>query len=195
MRFVTALLPLPLLCACAALPPPAPIEFLDERTAVTVTVVDTPWLFARERRDVAVNARDYLTLVPVERNQAGRYSLALVVHAWSTIDTRVAGAPTAPGLPLVFVVDGRDLRLQRVDPPPRELSDSSGRLWEPDSSYRTTSVYAIDRQMLRLLASSREVYAFFEGAADDPPYVEWRDGRTPLLRLLDRTEHSASAAR
>jgi hypothetical protein len=184
MRLVCLLL-LPSLAACASLPEPHPVEFFDEQSAVTLTVVDAPWLLARERRDIAANARDYLTLVAAERNQAGQYTLALVVHNWSTIDARVNDDLAPESAPLVLVADGRDFRPARLATLPREFAGRSGRLWEPDVSRYATLAFAIDAATLRFLASSIDVYAYFDAPGGAAPYREWRDGRAPMLRLID----------
>jgi hypothetical protein len=183
-----------LVAACAGLPTPAPREFLDETTALTLTVADAPWLLARERKDVAAHARDYLTLVPVERNAAGRYSLALVVHRWSTVDARVAAPVAGPPPALVFVVDGRDLRLAPAPVLPREFAGGDGRLWEPADTWRTTYAYPVDRSAFELLAGSRELYAYFDEPSEGAvlgPWHDWRDGREALARFLAATHHVA----
>ena len=100
------------LVGCAALPPPEPAGFLDEDTGVTLTVVAAPLVFARDRRDIAANARDYITLVAVERNQTGKRNLVLLAYRWSTIDRRVNPQADATARALVILADGRDIRLQ-----------------------------------------------------------------------------------
>ena len=55
-------------------------------------------VFARERPELAVHARDYITLVPLDVNRMGKHSLYFYVYVWSTIDKR--GLPAneaAPG--------------------------------------------------------------------------------------------------
>jgi hypothetical protein len=177
------------LAACADLPNPAPQEFLDERSAVTVAVVDAPWILARERRDVAAYARDYLTLAAAERNEAGRYSLALIAHRWSTVDARVAGLAADTPAVLVLVADGRDLRLKPAPALPREFAGRDGRLWEPGVARYVTFAYPIDRGTLDVLAASQVLYAYFDEAEADgaliPPYQDWRDGRGAIARLLE----------
>jgi hypothetical protein len=180
---------LTLLVACAALPAPAPLAYLDERTGITLTVVDAPLVLARERRDLAANARDYLTLVAVARNESGRRSSALLVHRWSTIDTRVrtAGAPEADPR-LVIVADGRDIRLTRLEPVPREFEPSATHdLWRPDVSQVDTVVYRVDVATLRYIAQSTRVSAFRDVPDDALPFSMWRDGRAALARLAEET--------
>jgi hypothetical protein len=97
-------------------------EYLDPVTAMTVRLVAEPFVYAREVPELAVNARDYLTVGPVELNNMGtrRYYLALV--AWSTIDRDRIGAPTPP-LPerVEMALSGKDRELQSETHTPREL--------------------------------------------------------------------------
>jgi hypothetical protein len=180
-----AVLALP--AACASLPAPEPLSYLDERTGITLTVVDAPMVIARERRDLAANARDYLTMVAVVRNESGRVTPALLVHRWSTIDTRVA----APGSPaadprLVIVADGRDIRLAKLDPVPREFEPSGTYdLWRPNVSLVDTTAYRVDAATLRYLAQSTRISAFHDVADDALPFAMWRDGRAALGRLAE----------
>ena len=59
-----------LACACllagCVTPEPAPRTTLDTNTGVSLIVTDEPVVLARERRDIAAQARDYLTLVAAE---------------------------------------------------------------------------------------------------------------------------------
>jgi hypothetical protein len=178
---------LALSAACASLPAPAPLTYLDERTGITLTVVDTPIVLARERRDLAANARDYLTLAAVTRNESGRLTTALIVHRWSTIDNRVAGDGVVSGdARLVMMADGRDIRLTKLAPVPREFEPSdTHRLWRPDVSLVDTAVYRVDAATLRYVAESARVSAHRDVAGDDLPFSMWRDGRAALGRLTE----------
>lgn len=175
----------PLLGGCAALPAPAPVEYLDERTGVTLVVADAPLVLARERRDLAANARDYLTLVGVIRDESGRFSPMLLVHRWSTIDARVTPEPVAPPDRLVIVADGRDIRLIPLEPLPREVAARDPRLFWPEDSRAATVAYRADAAVLRYIAESARVSAFFDTPGGDLPYALWRDGRAALGRLAE----------
>ncbi len=175
------------LVGCASLPAPEPPSYLDERTGITLTVVDAPLVLARERRDLAANARDYLTLVGVSRNESGRITSALLLHRWSTIDARVAAAPAAEPK-LVIVADGRDIRPQPLAELPKEFRPSATHdLWRPPVSTVATTAYRIDAATLRFIAESRRVSAFIDERGDDLPYVLWRDGRDALARFAAGT--------
>lgn len=181
------LVALTLPAGCASLPAPQPLTYLDERTGITLTVVDAPLVLARERRDLAANARDYLTLVAVTRNESGRVTPALLVHRWSTIDTRVTPAGTPAADPrLVIVADGRDIRLATLQPVPREFEPSGTHdLWHPKVSLVDTTVYRVDAATLRYIAESAQVSAFHDVPDDALPFAMWRDGRAALGRLAE----------
>jgi hypothetical protein len=182
--FIAGMIPM-LLGACAALPAPSPVEYLDERTGVTLVVADAPLVLARERRDLAANARDYLTLVGVIRDESGRLLPILLIHRWSTIDARVTPDAAATPASLVIVADGRDIRLEPLEPPPRELAARDPRLWWPEDARAVTLAYRADAAVLRYIAESARVSAFFDAPGGDLPYSVWRDGRAALARLAD----------
>lgn len=181
---LTALL-ITIAAGCTARPAPAPSQFLDERTGVTLSVVDVPLVLARERRDIAANARDYLTLVAAERDLAGRRQLILLVHRWSTIDTRVSASDDDDSTRLTLLADGRDIHLTPVaDQLPVEFTQND-RLLRPPVDKVVTLAYQTDIATLRYLVSSRQLSASFEAAKATLPYTMWRDGRDSLRQLLD----------
>lgn len=176
-----------LLGGCASAPPAETLSFLDERTGITLSVVDEPLVLARDRRDLAANARDYLTLVAVTRNQSGRITPALLLYRWSTIDSRVA-APLAAEPKLVIVADWRDIRLAPLADVPKEFSPSAVHdLWRPPVSTVSTTAYKVDAATLLFIAQSGHVSAFIDQAGDGLPYSLWRDGRAALERFATVT--------
>ena len=168
---------------CADLPGPEPASILDERTGITLTVVDEPLLLARERRDIAANARDYLTLVAVTRNESGRVSPFLLVYRWSTIDERVYPRSTPAAASLVLLADGRDIRPTALARTPADLENMSESLWRPDVTRFSTYAYRIDVSVLAFIASSQQLSGWFEAPGEALPYQMWRDGRAALKRF------------
>lgn len=168
------------LVGCAALPPPEPAGFLDEDTGVTLTVVAAPLVFARDRRDIAANARDYITLVAVERNQTGKRNLVLLAYRWSTIDRRVNPQADATARALVIIADGRDIRLQPVsDLLPTELRPRP-QLLQPNVTDVEAVAYRTDVATLRYIAGSQKISAFYADARGALPFAMWADGRAAL---------------
>jgi hypothetical protein len=170
---------------CAPLPQQAR-SVLDARTGATLIVADQPLVLARERRDLAAQARDYLTLLAAEINEAGRRRLVLVAHQWSTIDVRSRGAPPPAAQALLVVADGRDLRLTPLEESTSVARDGWNRaLGEPENAEVLTSLYPIDAETLRFLAGSSRISAAFPQSQPPLPYAMWRDGRAAQLRLLE----------
>jgi hypothetical protein len=85
MRHAGAMLVLLALAACAERDL-WPAERLDPKTAVNVTLMAEPWVFARPVPMLAANARDYLNVGVMETNRMGERSYWLGVVSWSTID-------------------------------------------------------------------------------------------------------------
>lgn len=183
-RFIpVALLGAAALCGCVT-PPLEPHAALDERSGASLTVVDTPLVLARERRDVAANARDYLTLVAAEINEAGRRRMVWVAHQWSTIDKRATDFQPVPGAPLLLIADGRDLRLAPVKDPGAAVLARNGALLAPDNADAITTFYAVDAATLEYVAASHYLSASFPESHLALAFTEWKDGRAALMRFL-----------
>jgi hypothetical protein len=183
-RFLAAAV---LLSVGCVMPPVEPRVVLDERTGASLTVVDQPLVLARERRDVAVQARDYITLVAAEINEEGRRRLVWVAHQWSTIDTRATDFQPTPGAPLLLVADGRDLRLSQIADREAANFAQNRALLAPDDANVTTTVYAVDAATLEYVATSTTLSAAFPESRLALPFVIWTDGRGAVLRLLEQT--------
>ncbi|MBP7611410.1 MAG: hypothetical protein KA760_18085 [Steroidobacteraceae bacterium] len=104
-----ALLAAVLTAGCASEQPAGPREYLDERTAATITVAGESMVFACERPELGVNARDYVTLTAVDVNTSGKHATHLVGYAWSTLDKR---AVVESDSRYELVADDRTLSLQ-----------------------------------------------------------------------------------
>lgn len=96
---------------CASRQAASPREYLDEHTAATITVAGENMVFAYDRPELGVNARDYVTLTAVDVNTSGRHALHLVGFAWSTLDKR---AVTEGDSRYEIVADDRTLPLQAM---------------------------------------------------------------------------------
>ena len=165
-------------------PPLEPVSVLDEHSGASITAVDQPLVLARERRDVAVQARDYVTLVAAEINESGRRRLIWVAHQWSTIDARARDFQPSPGAPLLLVADGRDVRLTPINNAVAPAYLQNPVLRSPDDSDVITTVYAVDDATLEFVANSAHVSASFPESRLTLPFTLWSDGRPALLRFV-----------
>lgn len=177
---------LAMLSGCVALPEPAAVTLLDEDTGVSIRRVAEPIVLARDRREVAAHARDYLTLVAVEVNRAGRRESTLLVYRWSTIDRRMDAALDAAARDIVLIADGRDVWLRaRPEPLPAELRPRA-ELLRPEVSEVVALAYEVDVATLQLLGEGADLAATFRGPSASRPFRLWRDGRAALSDFLGR---------
>ena len=110
-RFRWPLAALLWLAAATALAGSAPPqEYLDEETAATITVVGEPLVFANERRDLAANARDYVTVAAAAVNRSGKITYVVIAYFWSTVDPRLR--PDLLLSPPVLSLQADDRRLE-----------------------------------------------------------------------------------
>lgn len=146
-------------------------------------VVSEPWIFARARKEVAANERDYVTLAAAARNVMGDVRLSLIAHRWSTVDARIAAPSDATGRALIIVADGRDIRLTPTKALPAALSVGNAVLRPPVSQVQTL-VYPIDVATLKYIAESSSLSLSFDVSQDPRPYSFWSDGRQALLHFI-----------
>jgi hypothetical protein len=173
--------------ACASQAPPAPREFIDEKTANTLLVSGAPLVFARDRSDVAAHARDYLTLVGLEIDASGKYRQFLLAYRWSTVDPRMSPPPPATAGALTIIADGRSIDLQPLASLPVGL-ERGDLLLVPNHGAVVAHGYAVDGATLRYLAGSRSLVARLPQEPLDLPLRLWEDGRGALSAFLARAE-------
>ncbi len=130
-------------------------EYLDEFTAATITVGSPTLVFARERPELAVHARDYLTLVPVDVNRAGTHSQYFYGYVWSTLDKRGLAEEATAARRFDLVADGRRIPLTPVAGELRDLG-----LGEPPLPSPARSAQVL------VAPTSREVQSFVAGASE-----------------------------
>lgn len=130
-------------------------EYLDEVTAATITVGSPTLVFARERPELAVHARDYLTLVPVDVNRAGTHSQYFYGYVWSTLDKRGLAEEGAAAWRFDLVADGRRIALTPAAGEPRDVGLGEAPLPSPARS----------AQVL-VAPTNREIQAFVAGASE-----------------------------
>jgi hypothetical protein len=207
LRGLLAVLPA-VLCACAApsansiktAPAPDPVnaaqphEVLDEQSGVTLIVVQRPILFARARTDVAVNARDYLTLVAVEEDRSGKYTGWLIAHQWSTVDPRMEDGMATVRSRLHIIADDRELSFTRAEPDPLILARGD-LLFAPRGARARSAAFAVDDATLRFIAASSHLMLRIGDDALAPAYGVWEDGREALQGLLAEVGQPRSAGR
>jgi hypothetical protein len=182
VRFVVPFVLGALLAACSSLPERAePAEYLDQRTGATVTVVDHPLVFARDRSERAANVRDYITAVASSINRAGKIQYLWVVYVWSTLDAQ-AGATTSAAN-VVITADDRRIALLPVGVNAVEAGISVP-VQAPAHVTAISQVFATDLPTLRFVAAARSVRMQVSADAGAPYYELWDDQRESLSRFV-----------
>jgi hypothetical protein len=169
--------------ACAASRPDQPREYLDEVSAATVTVAPGGLVFARERPELAVHARDYITLVPLDVNHSGQHSQYFYVYVWSTIDKRGLPARDASSGQIELLADGRQIPLVPAKATPRELGLAVPPVRPPSDSAELL-IAPTDRETLEFLSRATDIraIAWHDGVSDR--YDLWSGNSGGILALL-----------
>ena len=167
-----------LLVACAASDPRA-VQYLDERTAATITRMDAPWIFAHESPQLAVHARDYLDMRAVDVNRSGQHRLYLQLDLWSTID--LSEVVSLQGLVLHLQADDRVFPLRCEEDGARYGIGTTRRA---HGEYSRTFYCATERAMLEFLATAESVRVRLTREEDEFVFESWRDGRGGLREFV-----------
>jgi hypothetical protein len=159
-----------------------PMEYLDEQSGATVTAMDKPLLFARDRSERAANLRDYVTMIAATVNRGGKRDCLLIAYIWSTLDARYEPArPVAESL--VLVADDRRIRLDASGGTPadfgivRAVGAPAGRTVKP-------LVFPTDLDTLRFIAAARSLEVQARVGDETVSYMLWDDQRKALDRYV-----------
>ena len=158
-------------------------EYLDEQTAATVTTAREDLVFARERPDLAVNARDYVSLVPIEVNRSGERRYYWFGYLWSTIDRRDNETQLTQGDQLVLLADARPIALQPAAGSMRELGIARAPLKRPGRAAVAILLQAdADSVSFTGHASGLSLVLIHDGQNQD--YSLWRDAREAVRKFV-----------
>jgi hypothetical protein len=166
-----------------------PAERLDPKTAVNVTVMARPWVYARAVPMLAANARDYLNVGVVETNRGGTRAYWLGVVSWSTIDRSVFAAQRADrahsGVRLGWPKSS--LELSPATGGRTTAGLSSPAFVEPGTKFRE-SWYALSiDQVVRLGRGAPVAVSFISGGGELTTYEAWDANPAAMLEFLKAT--------
>ena len=170
------------LAGCATAPEVvAPTEYLDEQSGATVTALEKPLVFARERSERAANLRDYVTIAPAAVNRGGKRDVVLVAYIWSTLDARFEPA-NSDTKSLVLVADDRRIKLDANGKTPSDLGIARAVYAPPGQSLKPL-VFPTDIATLRFVAAARSLQ--IQTSVDEVAvtYELWDDQRAALDRF------------
>jgi hypothetical protein len=147
-------------------------------------------VFARERTDLAVNARDYLSLTAIEVNRTGERSYYWSGYIWSTIDRRDGAPVLDPAAQLVLVADGRPLHLSDEQGKSRMLGVATPPTPVPVRTARPV-LYRVEPEVLRYVAGATDLSVLVVSGGISESLTPWRDGRRELKEFLRYLELDA----
>jgi hypothetical protein len=160
-------------------------EYLDEQTGSTVSVVEQPLVFARDRSERAANLRDYITLSAATINRGGKRTYVLVAYVWSTLDPRFN--PVTSAGDMVLRADDRRIVLTAAGKTATQLG--IGRpVHAPAGQQVVPLVYPADLGLLRFLAAAHGLSAQVGTEGENYDYELWDDKRSSLsdfVRFLE----------
>lgn len=164
------------------------VEYLDEVSAATVFAVGTPLVFARARPELAAHARDYLRLVAVDINRAGRHDQWVLVYMQS-LDAGFASGSAHRAPDTLFVrADDRDVQLIRT----RSTGEEAGvtrRVHAPRGVRDGPVVYRVEPDALAFVAGAKHLTLRVD-SLDGARFELWSDGRESLTDFV-RSSRSA----
>ena len=159
-----------------------PIEYLDEQSGATVTAVEKPLLFARDRSERAANLRDYVTLTAATVNRSGKRDCLLIAYIWSTLDARYEPARPVADI-LTLVADDRRIRLDAGGGTPADFGIVRA-VGAPEGRTVKPIVFPTDLGTLRYIAAARSLEVQAQVGDDVQSYMLWDDQRKALDRFV-----------
>ena len=170
-----------MLCAlaggCASSGGLRPVEFLDEHTAASVTVVAKPLAFAHPRANVAANVTEFVSITAVAVDRDGKRDYLLVTHVWST-----AGPDRADQSGRSVVLKADDRRIHFGD---TQLTLQDFGVSVPVQAAAgiapISTATPTDLSTLQFIAAARSLVVESPGTA---PYALFEDGRASLARFV-----------
>jgi hypothetical protein len=162
-----------------------PVEYLDDRTAMTVGALKEPIELVPSVHQSGIHLFEklgkrpsYAYLGPVEWDRSGSLLYGLWVHIAPGTDRPIGDirAPTA----LTLILDGGTRVLSPIDAP--QLGKSA---YEPIASWGQTGYFELTVEMLKQMAASQKLELDVR-AADDTTvtFVAGLDTRVPLTEYL-----------
>jgi hypothetical protein len=145
-----------------------------------MTVVAAPMLFARVRNVATASGHDYVTLVALENDNAGKYTDLLLMYRWS-ISVPPPSKESAGRL--LIQADGHAIELRPLERIPIDLSRPK-ELFLPENVDAVVHAYAIDFETMRMIAMSHDLTVSLPDEPADAAFWLWRDGRPALAQLV-----------
>ena len=166
-----------------------PAERLDPKTAVNVTIMAEPWVFAHDVPMLAANSRDYLNVGVIETNRSGTRAYWLGVIAWSTIDRSQlpAGAAAGPAAKVRLAWPAASVDLVASDDGRHATGLTDPVFMDPQGKYAETWFALTEAQVVQLGASAPEAVITIDDTGQSISYDPWHVDAAAMSRFLEAT--------
>jgi len=170
--------------AAVALGGNLPLEYLDQQTGATITVVARPLVLIDTRQSsMASNASDFATLAAAAVNTSGKVSYVLIAYFWSTGAPRHREGASFGAERISFQLDDQQIELALGGRSAREFGIGEP-IYPPPFGDKTPYLYAIDLATVRLMCESRQLALHVESTGQPLNYELFEDGRTAIRQFV-----------
>jgi len=168
-----------------------PLEYVDEQTGVTVTVVARPLVFSRERSTFnggptqawSTPPRDYVTLAAAAVDRSGKISYWLIGYFWSVGVSQPWENARLAREPLVLQLQERRIELAPQSAAARDVGISTP-VHPPPVGPATATLYSVDLATLELIAESPHPLLYCGGGSEPVRYELFEDRLTALREFV-----------
>jgi hypothetical protein len=168
-----------------------PLEYVDEQTGVTVTVVSRPLVFARTHANDAdgpaqpgsFTPRDYVTLAALAVDRSGSMSYWLIGYFWSAGVSQPQENARLASEPIVLQLQDRRIVLTPQTGSARDVGISKP-MHPPPIGPSTASLYAVDVATMELIGESVRPVLFCGGESAPVQYHVFEDRLMALKELV-----------
>lgn len=160
-------------------------QYLDRHSGATITTMGRPFIFAHERPSLAVNTRDYISIVAVDVNRAGQHQLYWYGYAWTTVTQRTDDTAPATAAGWLLLADGRPIALQAPSEAPPQLGIASPPISSPARDARVLMFLAEPDQLSYVAAAGTLSIQHTDGS---DVFSMWSDARRELQGFLQRAK-------
>jgi hypothetical protein len=177
--------------AVAAAGANTPLEYVDDQTGVTVTVVARPLVFARDRtasngapaQSWSTSQRDYVTLAAASVDRTGKITYLLIGYFWSVGVSQPWENARLAREPLVLQLQDRRIELAPQGGSARDAGISAP-VHPPPVGPATASLYAVDLSTINLIAESTHPILYCGGGSAPLKYELFEDRLTALREFV-----------
>jgi hypothetical protein len=166
-----------------------PVERLDPKSAVNVTIMSEPWVYSHDVPMLAANARDYVNLGVIETNRSGKRDYWLGAVQWSTIDRThlPAAAPAGRPVKVRLAWSGTSLELPAVSGGRGAAGLTDPVFAEPDVDFEEGWCVLTPAQIVQLGAGAPESVVITDDLGRLTTFEPWKVPMTAMSEFLKAT--------